>query len=94
MRFGRKGNLSLRYVGPHEVLQRIGKVAYDLKLPSKLDSVHLVFQVSMMKKCIGDPVSILPIDGLGADEKLSYEEVSVDILDSQVKKLETMRSPL
>ena len=41
----------------------------------------------MLKKCIGDPVSILPLEGLGVDENLSYEEVPVEILDRQVKKL-------
>jgi len=46
-----------------------------------------VFHVSMLKKCIGDPVSILPLEGLGINENLSYEEVPVEILDRQVKKL-------
>ena len=61
MRFSRKGKLITFYVGPYEVLQRIGKVAYELKLPSELASVHLVFHVTMLNKCIGDPISILPI---------------------------------
>ena len=71
MRFGKKGKLSPRYVHPYEVLQQIGKVSYELKLHSELASVHLVFHVSMLKKCIGDPMSILPIEGLGVDENLS-----------------------
>ena len=50
-----------------------GKVAYELRVPNKLASVHLVFHVSILKKCIGDPVSIIPIEGLGVDENLSYE---------------------
>ena len=70
MRFGRKGKLSPRYVGPYAILQKIGKVAYELKLPSELASVHPFFHVSMFNKCIGDPVSILPIEGLGVDENL------------------------
>ena len=41
----------------------------------------------MLKKFIGDPVSILPIEGIGVDENLSYEKVPVEILDRQVKKL-------
>ncbi|KAK4712763.1 hypothetical protein R3W88_018670 [Solanum pinnatisectum] len=87
MRFGRKGKLSPRYVGPYEILKHIGNVAYELNLPSELASVHPVFHVSMLKKCIGDPVSILPLEGLGVDENLSYEEVPVEILDRQVKRL-------
>ena len=50
-------------------------------------SVHLVFYVSMLKKCIGDPESIFPIEGLGVKDNLSYEEVLVQVLDRQVKKL-------
>ena len=52
--FCKKGKLSPHYVGPSEILHRVGKVAYELKLPSELDSIHLVFDFSMLKKCIGD----------------------------------------
>ena len=72
MRFGKKGNLSPQYVDPYDILKWVGKVAYELKLPSGLVLVHLVFHVSMLMKYIGDPVSILPIEGLGVDESLSY----------------------
>ena len=73
MRFGRKGKLSPRYVGSYSILQRVGEVAYELALAAELASVHLVFDVAMLKKCLGDPSSILPIEGLGDDENLSYE---------------------
>ena len=49
--------------------------------------MHLVFHVSTVKKCLGNPTSILPVEGLGVDENLSYEEVLVDILDRQVKRV-------
>ena len=65
MRFGKKAKLSLRYIGPYEILQRVGNVAYELKLPNDLASVHLMFHVSMLKRCLGDPTSILPVEGLG-----------------------------
>ena len=68
-------------------MKYVGKVAYELKLPIELAPVHPVFHISMLKKCIGDPVSILPLEGLGVNENLSYEEVPVEILDRQVKKL-------
>ncbi|XP_069148280.1 uncharacterized protein [Solanum lycopersicum] len=87
VRYGKKGKLSPRYVGPYEILQKVGKIAYELRLPSELATVHSEIHVSMLKKCIGDPQSILPIEGLGVDENLSYEEVLVEILDRQVKKL-------
>ena len=64
MKFGRKGKLSPRYIGSYEVLQRVGNVAYEPKLPNDLDSGHLVFYFSMLKKCLGDPASILPVEGL------------------------------
>ncbi|KAK4716358.1 hypothetical protein R3W88_014696 [Solanum pinnatisectum] len=87
MRFGKKGKLSARFVGPYQILKRIGKVAYELDLPNELAPVHPIFHVSMLKKFIGDPVSIIPLEGLGVDESLSYEEVPVEILDQQVKRL-------
>ena len=87
VRFGKKGKLSVRYVSPYEILQRAGKLAYELKFPSALSSVHPVLHVSMLKKCIADLESIIPIKGVGEKDKLSYEEVSVQIHDRQVKKL-------
>ena len=60
-RFGKKGKLSRRYVGPYEILQRVIKIAYELKFSSELASVHPIFCISMLKKCISDPESILPI---------------------------------
>ena len=57
-------------MGPYEILKMVGKIAYELKLPSELASVHSIFQVSMLKKCIGDPESILPIKGFGVKDIL------------------------
>ena len=64
-------------MGPYNVLQKVGKVAYELKHLSELASVHSVFHVFMLKKCIGDPESIVPIEGLGVKDNLSCEEVPV-----------------
>ena len=86
-RFDKKGNLCSQYVGPYEILQLAGKVAYKLKLPSEQESVHPLFHVFMNKMSIGNPISILPIEGLGVDENLLYEEVPVEILHPKVKKL-------
>ena len=77
----------MMYVCQYEILYRVGEVAYKLALPAELASIHLVFHVSMLKKCLGDPTSILPVKGLGVEENLSYEEAPVDILDRQVKRL-------
>ena len=61
IRFGEKGKLSSRYVGPYKVLQQSRRIAYEFKLPSELASFHPVFHVCILKKCIGDLVYILPI---------------------------------
>ncbi|XP_049394743.1 uncharacterized protein LOC125859043 [Solanum stenotomum] len=87
MRFVKKEKLSHQYVGPYQILKYVGNVAYELDLPSELAPVHPVFHVSILRKCIGDLVSILPLEGLGVDENLSYKEVPVEILDRQVGKL-------
>ena len=87
MRFGKKGKLSPRYIGLYVVLQRLGIIAYELKLPNDLAFVHPMFHVSMLKMCLRDPPSILSVEGLGVDEYLSCEEVLVEILDCQVKQL-------
>ena len=64
MRFGKQVKLSPWYVGPYDVVKRIGKVACELKLSIELAPVHLLFNVSMIKKCIGYPLSILTLEGL------------------------------
>nr|XP_010319630.1 uncharacterized protein LOC104646871 [Solanum lycopersicum] len=87
MRFGRKRKLSLRNVGIYEILQHVGEVDYELALPAEIASVDPVFHVSMLKKFLSDPALILLVEGLGVDEDLSCEEIPVEILDRQVKRL-------
>ena len=87
MRFGKKGKISPRYVGPYKILKRIGKVAYELELAAKLAVVHLVFYISLLKKCVGDPASIVPLESVAVKDSLSYEDVLVEILDRQVRRL-------
>ena len=89
MRFGRKGKLSLRYIGPYQIVRRIGKIAYELDLPSDLEAVHPVFHVSMLCKCIGDPSRVFPVDDVQVTEELSYEEKPIALLDHQVRRLRT-----
>ena len=74
-------------MSPYEIFQRVSNFAYELKQPSELALVYQIFHVSMLKKSIGDPESILPIEGLGATDNLSYEEVPVQIIDMQDEKL-------
>ncbi|XP_059294533.1 uncharacterized protein LOC132047515 [Lycium ferocissimum] len=63
------------------------QVAYELELPTELQAVHLVFHVSMLRKCIGDPSRIVPVDDIQVIENLTYEEEPVAILDRQVRRL-------
>ncbi|WMV18336.1 hypothetical protein MTR67_011721 [Solanum verrucosum] len=81
MRFGKKGKLSPRFIGPYQILRRVGKVAYELDLPNQLATVHMVFHIFMLKKCVNDPTSIVPLEGLGVKENISYEEGPHEILD-------------
>ncbi|WMV08343.1 hypothetical protein MTR67_001728 [Solanum verrucosum] len=89
MGFGKKGKLSPRYIGFNRISKRIGNVAYELELVSVLAAFHPVFQISMLKKCMGDPSLIIPTENIGMKENLSYEDVPVKILDHQVHKLRT-----
>jgi len=89
MRFGKNGKLCPRYVGPYQILKWTGLVEYELDLPSDLAPVHPVFHFSMLKKCIGDPSLSIPTEDIGIKDSLSYEEIHVQILDRQVRKLRT-----
>ncbi|WMV37886.1 hypothetical protein MTR67_031271 [Solanum verrucosum] len=89
MRFGKKGKLSPRYIGPYRKSKRIDNVAYELELPQELAAVHLVFHISMLKKCMDDQSLIIPTEDIDFKDSLSYEEIPVQILDRQVRKLRT-----
>ncbi|WMV37615.1 hypothetical protein MTR67_031000 [Solanum verrucosum] len=88
-RSGKKGKLSPRYISPYRISKRIGNIASELELPQVLASVHPVFHISMLKKCIGDPSLIISTEDIGIKDSLSYEEIPVQILDCQVRKLRT-----
>ncbi|XP_073298494.1 uncharacterized protein [Primulina huaijiensis] len=87
MRFGKKGKLSPRYIGPFKILARIGERAYRLALPPDLDRVHNVFLVSMLRKYLSNFSYVLRHEALDLLPNLSYEEVPVQIMDCKVKVL-------
>jgi len=93
MRFGKKGKLSPRYIGPFEILERIGAVAYRLALPPELSMVHPVFHVSMLRKYMPDPSHVIMPQTIQLDENLSYVEEPIAIVDRQVKKLRSKEVP-
>ena len=73
-------------------MKRVGKVAYELELPAKLAVVHLVFHISLFKKCVGDPASIVTLESMEVKDSPSYEDVPVEILDRQVRRLRNKKS--
>ena len=87
MRFGKKRKPTPRYIGPYKILKRIEKVAYELELPVKLAAVHPVFHISLLKMCVGNPASIVPLESVAVNDSLSYEDVLVEILDRLVRRL-------
>nr|GFA30339.1 putative reverse transcriptase domain-containing protein [Tanacetum cinerariifolium] len=87
VRFGKQGKLNPRYVGPFKVLDKVGTVAYKLKLPQELSRVHNMFHVSNLKKCHADEPLAVPLDGLHVDDKLHFVEEPVEIVDPKVKRL-------
>ncbi|XP_061375380.1 uncharacterized protein LOC133317529 [Gastrolobium bilobum] len=81
MRFGKKGKLSPKYIGPYEIIERIGEVSYRLALPKELENVHDVFHVSQLGNYISDPLYKLQPESIKIDQNLTYEERPVGILD-------------
>ena len=80
LRFGKKGKLSPRFIGPYEVLERISPMAYLLALPLELAKLHNVFHVSMLQGFLSDELHILPVQEIQVEEDLSYDEEPKAIL--------------
>ncbi|KAI3754492.1 hypothetical protein L1987_54276 [Smallanthus sonchifolius] len=93
-RFGNRGKLNPRYVGPFEILARVGPVAYKLKLPQELNNVHDTFHVSNLKKCLSYETLIIPPDEIHIDDKLHFIEETIEISDWKVQRLRRSRIKL
>jgi hypothetical protein len=83
MRFGKKGKLSPRFIGPFKITQKVGKLAYRIALPPDLIGTHDVFHVSMLRKYIANPEVIVEYEPLGIQEGLTYMEEPVRIVDKE-----------
>ena len=94
LRFGRKGKLSPRFIGPYEVSERVGPVAYRLILPPELEKIHNVFHVSMLRRYRSDPSHVIPPSEIEIQSNLSYEEEPVRILAQEVKELRNRKISL
>ena len=82
-RFGVKGELAPRYVGPYEITETCGPVAYRVRLPLQLSGIHDIFHVSQLKKCVRVPTEIVEQEDIQIEPDLSYVEHLVKILDQK-----------
>nr|GEX12566.1 putative reverse transcriptase domain-containing protein [Tanacetum cinerariifolium] len=87
VRFGKKGKLAPRLVGPFEITERIGLVACRLRLPQELNNAHDTFHVSNLKKCLADLTQQIPLEEIKVDAKLNFVEEPIEILEREFKKL-------
>ena len=94
MRFGKKNKLSPRFVGPFEILDKIGSVVYRVALPPALSKIHNVFHISNLRKYIPDSKHVIKYEPLRIQENLSYEEIPIKILDCKEQVLRTKTIPI
>ncbi|GJU72752.1 putative reverse transcriptase domain-containing protein [Tanacetum coccineum] len=91
IRFRKKGKLAPRFVGPFEIIEKVGPVAYRLDLPKDLNGVHDMFHMSNLKKCLVDRTLQVPLDEIRVNAKLNFVEEPVEILEKEFKKLKRSR---
>ncbi|GJU85424.1 putative reverse transcriptase domain-containing protein [Tanacetum coccineum] len=94
IRFGKRGKLNPRYIGPFKIIDKVGTVAYHLELPEHLSRVHSTFHVSNLKKCMADKPLAIPLDEIQIDDKLHFIKEPVEIMDREVKRLKQSRIPI
>ena len=94
MRFWQKGELSLRFIRPYEVIEKVGLVAYRLALPPELEKIHNVFHISMLRRYRSDPSHVVSSEIIELRQDLTYKEEPVEILAREVKELRNKRIPL
>nr|XP_009759036.1 PREDICTED: uncharacterized protein LOC104211646 [Nicotiana sylvestris] len=82
-----QSKLSPRFIGPDKIIDRVGVVAYRFALPPELTVIHPIFHVSMLRKCISDSSQVIEAPAIPLDEKLSYKEEPMAIIDRQIRKL-------
>ncbi|MFS7929027.1 putative chromatin remodeling & transcriptional activation CHROMO-DOMAIN family [Helianthus anomalus] len=94
VRFGKRGKLNPRYIGPFKILKKIGTVAYRLELPEELSNVHNTFHVSNLKKSPTQETVVIPADEIHVNEKLQFTEEPVEVTDWKVHKTRRNRRRL
>ena len=83
VRFGKRGKLSPRFIGPFEILEKVGTVAYQLALPPSMSGVHEVFHVSMLRRYTPDPTPVVHWGEIEVDTDGTFEEGPMCIMDSR-----------
>ena len=93
VRFGKRGKLSPRFIGPFKILDKVGTVAYRLALSPSMSGVHEVFHVSMLRRYTPDPAHVVDWGEIEVDTDGTFEEGLVCVIDSrdQVLRCKTMR---
>jgi hypothetical protein len=82
-RFGIKGKLAPRYIGPYPILDKYGPTSYQVELPVKLSGVHNVFHVYQLKRCLKPPTDVVIEDTIPLEPDLMYKAYLIKILDQQ-----------
>ncbi|GJT72649.1 putative reverse transcriptase domain-containing protein [Tanacetum coccineum] len=94
IRFGKRGKLNPRYIGPFRIIAKVGTLAYRLELPEQLSRVHSTFHVSNLKKCFVDEPLAIPLEEIQIDDKLNFIEEPVEIIHREIKRLKQSRIPI
>ncbi|GJW11740.1 hypothetical protein Tco_1577567 [Tanacetum coccineum] len=94
VRFGKKGKLAPQYVGPFEIVERVGPVAYRLRLPQELSCIHDTFHVSNLKKCLAEKYLQVTLEEIKIDDRLYFVKELVEIVDMEVKRLKRSWIPI
>ena len=85
VRFGKKRKLAPRFVGPYEIVERVGKLAYRLKLPPMMAGIHDVFHVSMLRKCLRNLKDAIPVNEMELRDDMTYVTHPIVILDRDAR---------
>lgn len=94
LKLGKKEKLNPWFIGPFEILERMGIVAYRIALPLRYAEVHNIFHISMLRKYQPDPTHIIPVESLPLERDLTYEKKTIDILEKQKRKLRNQVKPM
>ena len=94
IRFRKCGKLGPRYIGHFRVTTRVGRVAYQLELPTELSQIHNTFHVSQLRKCVDDETTVVPPEEIHVDASLNFIKRPIVILDQKVKVLRNKEVPL